>query len=139
MNLNYLTSSSPALVDLLNAQAYDPEVILSLAEDLLRLTDDLQMTALQSAQFIVRLKRAYDESKGKSVAFDVVADEAGRQFPSRLSVEKKGTGAMYFFKKLPGQVEEDESSVEYACEICNSRVSRASVKQHVSAAHDTRL
>mmetsp|Transcript_12364 Transcript_12364/g.23436 ORF Transcript_12364/g.23436 Transcript_12364/m.23436 type:complete len:142 (+) Transcript_12364:1726-2151(+) len=136
MDLNYLVGSNPALIDRLNAQAYDPEVLLTLADDLLSLTDALNMTPLQAAQFAIRLKRAYDESQGKLAAFDVIADEVSKQFPSRLSVERKGTGAIFFFRKLPGQKPQDETSVEYMCEMCNGRTLRANVKQHVSVAHE---
>lgn len=82
---------------------YDLETLFEACRDLFLLIDKLQFSTRETGDFALRLKNAYDSVQGRPVEPDVVIYENNRAFPSRISIESRLTGQMYFFKLSSGQ------------------------------------
>lgn len=134
-DLNYIFSDNNK-VKKIEDQGFDLDTLFYMCKDLFLLLDELNSNPRELAEILMRLKIAFDASKGKPVA-DLVLYENNRAYPSRLSVESRITRRTYFFRLLEDQHSVDKLAAKYKCELCPVEVlSRTDVKNHVVQVHE---
>lgn len=135
LDLSFIFGDS-AKVKKVEDQGFDLETILYMCKDLFPLLDDLDLSSQELSGVLLRLKIAYDASKGKPVT-DLVLYENSRTYPSRLSVESRLSSRTYFFRLLEGQRSVDKLQAKYRCEACTEcNLTRTEVKNHVAQVHE---
>lgn len=99
------------------------------------LVAELGLNNKEAAEFIFRLKNAYDSSQGRPVDLNAsLSDPLPAAFPHRVSVES--SSHPFFFRLVPNQSRVDRNSVLYRCEHCFEPTRRMEVRQHVLERHE---
>lgn len=132
MDLSYICQQDIDRLQKLEELGCDLDALFFVAKDTLSLCDEMALNAKQSAEMLVRLKRAYDISQGKVSEPDLVLYENFRNNPTRLSVENKITSSTVFFRV------DDNKTDYFTCETCNeAEIPKDQAKYHVFEKHNT--
>lgn len=107
-------------------------------QDAFNLVAELGLTNQEAAEFLFRLKNAYDSSQGLAVdPNQSLTDPIPAVYPHRVSVESQKRS--FFFRLQPNQPRVEKNQVMYHCEHCTESVRRMDVKQHVLERHEVEL
>ena len=142
MNLSYVFNHDQAKCAQLDTLGYDLETFLLVFKDAFALVSEFGYSNKEAAEFLFRLKNAYDAAQGKPVdATASLYDAANSTYPNRLSVENKATNATFFFRLVPGQSRGDKNQILYRCELCagGEPIKRIDVKQHILDKHEATM
>lgn len=142
MNLSYVFNHDQSKCQQLEALGYDLDTFLLVFKDAFALVTEFGYSNKEAAEFIFRLKNAYDSAQGKPVDQSATLyDGASSTYPNRLSVENKATNATFFFRLLPGQSRGDKNQIMYRCELCAAAdpIKRLDVKQHILDKHEAAM
>ncbi|CAG9329738.1 unnamed protein product [Blepharisma stoltei] len=132
MDLSYIIDQDIEKLSKLEELGCDLDALLLIAKDSLSLCDELGLNSKQSAEFLVRLKRVYDQNQGIMPEPDLILYENSKNQASRLSVENKVTGNTIFFRL------ENPQKETFICDVCNEGgLIKTQAKTHVSEKHNT--
>ncbi|OMJ80892.1 hypothetical protein SteCoe_18746 [Stentor coeruleus] len=121
MSLDYVFSSNPKLIELVQGQGYDLDSMIFLCKDIFCVCNDLNMESHIIGDFIKNLKTAYDYTKGKPIT------DEDNELPTRITVTNTLNRKVFYFSLLIGS----NGDPYYACDFCNKTMRQGDVKSHV--------